>query len=174
MRLSEISKSRKVVNDGLHVRDATAGDVTESEKFDHGRPRRRASKVLMNSLGQRVAYLEEGTSEKTAKARYQRPRIQYWRDDEWEQDRAAQKRRKLSKAGTNIREFPELPENIRNEVMVIPLSRQMLGEASSTGYASAPRAKREPMGMSEKQKLGALSLNALLLELFPAGFGVKR
>lgn len=174
MRLSEISKGRKVVNDGLHVRDATADDVTESEKFDYGRPRRRASKVLMNSLGQRVAYLEEGTSEKTAKARYQRPRIQYWRDDEWEQDRAAQKRRKLSKAGTNIREFPELTENVRDQVMVVPLNRQMLGESSSVGYATLPRTKQEVRGLSDKQKLAALTLNSLLLELFPMGFGAKR
>ena len=80
----------------------------------------------------------------------------------------------MSKAGTNIREFPELPENIRDEVMVVPLSRQMLGESSSAGYVSAPRAKRESRGMSEKQKLAALTLNSLLLELFPMGFGVKR
>jgi hypothetical protein len=80
----------------------------------------------------------------------------------------------IAKAGTNIREFPELPENIRDEVMVVPLSRQMLGESSSTGYVSAPQAKKESRGMSEKQKFGALSLNALLLELFPMGFGVKR
>lgn len=80
----------------------------------------------------------------------------------------------VAKARTNIRDYAGLPENIRDDIMVVPLSREMLGESSSTGYVSAPKAKRESRGMSKTQKLGALSLNALLLELFPAGFGVKR